>query len=115
MKKLWNDWSGPVAFTLGGTLLLAAALLMPNVPVSADPGLGAGTAQGCDGDVCAQGCAECFPAGPGGGTFCQHGEEGKTCGCAANPPGKKCNKCTCKLVPVDSNDPDGAKHCKCRE
>ena len=36
MKKLWNDWSGPVAFTLGWTLLLAAALLMPNVPVWAE-------------------------------------------------------------------------------
>ena len=52
MKKLWNDWSGPVAFTLGGTLLLAAALLMPNVPVWADPGgenpIEAPGCKGCD-------------------------------------------------------------------
>ena len=51
MKKLWNDWSGPVAFTLGWTLLLAAALLMPNVPVWADPGGGIGEPTApCEGD-----------------------------------------------------------------
>ncbi len=59
MKKLWNDWSGPVAFTLGWTLLLAAALLMPNVPVWADHGGGIGNPAACvvsTTGVCDSGC-----------------------------------------------------------
>ena len=100
MKKLWNDWSGPVAFTLGWTLLLAVALLMPNVPVWADPGgghrggPGAGTA--CGGDTTCNGfesdgtTRKCRTSGTG----CTSGAD--ICNQTTNQA--KCGGCACELV-----------------
>ena len=105
MKKLWNDWSGPVAFTLGWTLLLAAALLVPNVPVWAGDGSLVELTK-CPDAQCDNGCKFCtvVPADPG---------SGKTHACQAPPPpnppappitcdcftgGTACAGCACKVT-----------------
>ena len=91
MKKLWNDWSGPVAFTLGWTLLLAAALLMPNVPVWADPGIGEGTA--------CSGCTTCNNIDNNGNCVAVICPTGTNCGedCICQSTYEGSNKCKCKI------------------
>ena len=92
MKKLWNDWSGPVAFTLGWTLLLAAALLMPNVPVWADPG---GTIQNCTNAKCNVDCQGAGGGGCAGGCNlygCPRGD----CWCDNSNQGAGDPVCECK-------------------
>ena len=92
MKKLWNDWSGPVAFTLGWTLLLAAALLMPNVPVWADGGIGQPTRQ-CSMYYCDAGCMYCT-ATPQTNS-CAHPQQGQPCPCNTAP--SPCVECACQV------------------
>ncbi|HMO83452.1 MAG TPA: hypothetical protein PKC18_00885 [Lacipirellulaceae bacterium] len=111
MKKLWNDWSGPVAFTLGWTLLLAAALLMPNVPVWADEG-GLGMLKKCAGDICNTTCQGCSVSIGG---LCTSLEFNGTCHCTATPPaGKSCDPCACKAVHVDPEDITSEMVFRCR-
>ncbi|HMP60105.1 MAG TPA: hypothetical protein PKD86_12205 [Gemmatales bacterium] len=102
MKKLWNDWSGPVAFTLGWTLLLAAALLMPNVPVWADPGGGIGVdTKKCKGD---DGC----------NSIDNDGVEKKCRNVGVNCTSFDCQKSKADCKDCTCNDDVNSGTCKCR-
>ena len=103
MKKLWNDWSGPVAFTLGWTLLLAAALLMPNVPVWADEGGGGLPAPKKCKDTCS---GSCFLNGQASG--CNTDTEDW---CQRQPQQADCKDCKCTFI--DDDDPTKRK-CECK-
>jgi hypothetical protein len=103
--------------TLGLVLMILACFLVPHhVVLGDDPGGGGqgGTVGKCDGDVCATTCSNCIVSGSGATAFCQSLIENGTCACNANPQGKDCSGCTCKVVLSNPDDPTSQPVCKCR-